>query len=345
MRQDYTQFCGVDVSKSTLDYIVLKSTDDTRIDRSTIQAYSKKFHQIPNTLDQINERFKNESFENTLFIVESTGSYSSKIIHQLNSLNRSICIVSPYRSKCYMAAKGITNKNDKNAALSLAVMGKNEQLRSYQPPTPAMQEHKQILSTYQALQKQQRMLSNQIHALEQYPIINSLALKTLEEVLQKVEEELKKLESQLYDPLKDPAYDEKLKYGVSVKGIGEKTAHAILLATQGLEGFESVGAVVKFLGIIPSSHESGSSVRRKGRMTKFGKNTVRGSLYMCTRSAIQYNKACKDLYERLRRRGKPHKVAAVAVMHKLIKQFYVCVTQKRMFDNDFYTQKKNQNKK
>ena len=174
MNQNYTQYCGVDVSKSTLDYIVLQPEDDTRLDRQNIQSLSEEFKRIPNSLEQINQCFKSESFDKTLFVIESTGSYSSKILHELSELNRSICLVSPFQSKCYMAAKGVTNKNDKNAAFCLAIMGKNEQLRTYQAPSSAMQQHKQILSTYQAMQKQQRMLENQIHALQQHAIILSL---------------------------------------------------------------------------------------------------------------------------------------------------------------------------
>ena len=59
-----------------------------------------------------------------------------------------------------MASKGITNKNDKNAAFCLAAMGKNEELRLYKAPTMEMQHRKQIFSTFQALQKQERMLTN-----------------------------------------------------------------------------------------------------------------------------------------------------------------------------------------
>lgn len=340
MKSEPIQFCGVDVSKSTLDYIVLKSNDKTRLDNQTFRKQAERFKQIPNSLEGIKACFGSTAFDNTLFVVESTGSYSSKILHQLSMLNRNICLVSPYRSKNYMASKGVTNKNDKNAAFCLAVMGKNEQLRSYQAPSQAMQEHKQILSTYRAMQKQQLMLSNQLHALQQNAIVSATALEVLEQVLQKVEDELEKLESQLYDPLQDEEYEEKKKYGTSVIGIGNKTAHAILLATNGLEGFNSDASVAKFLGIIPQSHFSGSSVRRKGGVTKFGSNSVRGLLYMCARSAIRHNAACKDLYQRLRRKGKPHKVAAVAVMHKLVKQFYACVSQKRTFDNNFHLKNK-----
>ena len=74
-------------------------------------------------------------------------------------------------------------------------------------------------------------------------------------------------------------------------------------------------------------------------MTKLGSNSVSALLYMCTRSAIQYNLACQALYQRMRAKGKPHKVAAVAVMHKLVKQFYACVKFKRQFDNEYHLTK------
>jgi len=62
---------------------------------------------------------------------------------------------------------------------------------------------------------------------------------------------------------------------------------------------------------------------------------------MCTRSAIRHNLACKELYQRLRKNNKPHKVAAVAVMNKLLKQFFVCVKNEVMFDNEYHLKAKN----
>ena len=65
---------------------------------------------------------------------------------------------------------------------------------------------------------------------------------------------------------------------------------------------------------------------------------------MCTRSAIRYNTACRELHQRLRKNNKPHKLAAVAVMNKLIKQFFVCVKQEVNFDNEYHL-KVSKNKK
>lgn len=333
------QFCGIDVSSNTLDYIVLKSTDNTRISAKAISSKSKEFTQIPNKMEAILSEFSQSKFDQTLFVFEATGTYSAKLLHQLSQIGRPISVVSPYQSKSYMASKGITNKNDKNASFCLAAMGKNEELRLYKAASMEMQQRKQVFSTYRALQKQELMLNNQIHALEQYPKVNQLAVGSLQQVLEQVSQQLENLEEQLYNPSQDAEYKEKMKYGTSVIGIGKKTAEAILLATNGLNGFEDAAPVAKCLGITPHSHRSGTSINRKGGMTKFGSNTVRGLLYMCTRSAIRHNKACNELYSRLRAKGKPHKVAAVAVMHKLVKQFFACVKFKRIFDNDYLIKK------
>jgi hypothetical protein len=62
---------------------------------------------------------------------------------------------------------------------------------------------------------------------------------------------------------------------------------------------------------------------------------------MAARSAIRFNLACKELYDRLRAKGKPYKKAMVAVMNKLIKQAFGVVQSKTEFDNNFYSNFKN----
>lgn len=76
-------------------------------------------------------------------------------------------------------------------------------------------------------------------------------------------------------------------------------------------------------------------------MAKTGESKVRALLYMGARSAKRYNLEFKDLYERLRRRGKYHKVAMNAVSHKLVRQFFAVVTKKVEFDNSNYSARYN----
>lgn len=120
-----------------------------------------------------------------------------------------------------------------------------------------------------------------------------------------------------------------------VKGIGPASAQGLCTATNGLPGFESAKAVAKFVGIAPTQVQSGSSVRRRGRMARTGLGYVRGVLYMAARSARRYNLSCQALYDRLRIRGKCQRVAMVAVMNKLLHQVFAVVKQDVRFVNGF----------
>lgn len=326
----FTQVCGLDISKDSLDYYLSSKADEKRLAES----------QLANNCEKISELFSTPQFDKTLFVLEFTGNYSSKAIHELSKLNRPISIVSPLQSKSFMAVLGQTNKTDKLAAYALSAMGCKLSLRLYKAPSREMQNRKQILTTLQALEKQERMLSNQLHAMDQLVFAEQQSYGALQNVLATVQAQIAPLKALLYEAAQDESFNEKKKYATSVKGIGDKTAEAILLVTNGLEDFDSPDKLSKFLGLTPMSHHSGSSIRRRGGITKFGSNQVRSLLYMCTRSAIRYNKPCKELYLRLRQNGKPHKLAAVAVMHKLVKQVYACVINKTMFDNDYHMNNK-----
>jgi transposase len=325
----FTQFCGIDVSKDILDFCLSRPQASTGLE----------YRQIPNELSAIEKNFAGEDFAGTLFILEHTGNYSSKLLYQLSAMKRSVSVVSPLQSKDFMSAQGITNKNDKQAARSLATMGQVMQLRLYKAPSEDMMQRKQNLTALRALEKQQRMLKNQLHALEQLPFQSAASQSALTAVLTEIEAQLGPLRESVSEVSKSPGFAQAKSFATSVVGIGDKTAEAVLLVTDGLQGFDNCDQVSKFLGLTPLSHRSGTSVRKKGGITKYGSSEVRGLLYMCTNSAIRYNLACKDLYQRLRKTGKPHKVAAVAVMHKLIKQLFACVKAKTMFDNEYHLSK------
>ncbi|MDR2691131.1 MAG: transposase [Dysgonamonadaceae bacterium] len=49
---------------------------------------------------------------------------------------------------------------------------------------------------------------------------------------------------------------------------------------------------------------SGRSVKRISKISKMGMSGIRKLLYLCALSAKRYNRACRELYERLIKQGK-----------------------------------------
>jgi transposase len=60
---------------------------------------------------------------------------------------------------------------------------------------------------------------------------------------------------------------------------------------------------------------------------------------MCSLTAIKCNKACKDLYDRLKAKGKNGKLALAAVGNKLIKQAVAVAKSELPYDEKYSSKK------
>ena len=101
----------------------------------------------------------------------------------------------------------------------------------------------------------------------------------------------------------------------SVPGIGDVTARTLLaeLPELGTIGRHQLAALV---GVAPINRDSG--LMRGRRSIAGGRTSVRSVLYMAALTAIRRHSPFRAFYDRLISRGRPKKVALVAVMRKLL---------------------------
>lgn len=130
-------------------------------------------------------------------------------------------------------------------------------------------------------------------------------------------------------------YAEMLSNLESIPGVGRKTAMALIVLSGGFERFDGYRKLSSYIGICPRLFESGTSVKGKARICKMGMSRTRAMLYVCSWSAMRYNKACKELYERLLAKGKAKKLALIAVANKLLKQAFAIATQKTKYNENY----------
>ena len=236
-----------------------------------------------------------------------------------------------------MEVLDLIHKTDENAAMALCLMGQSKEIElpRFTPQSDILKQRKQIQITLNGLSKQHNMVSNQIHAMEQRLHPSELALNALKAIKDALEKQIELLTKELQQ-LSDEEIKEFDLFAQSVKGIGVKSANLLMLYTNGLKYFEKKSQLSKFVGIVPTSHKSGTSVNVRGGITKNGPSLLRACLYNAAKSAKRYNHACKALYERLRTNGKSHKVAMIAVINKLLHQVFAVVKSKTLFDNNRY---------
>jgi transposase len=114
---------------------------------------------------------------------------------------------------------------------------------------------------------------------------------------------------------KDHELARRLALLVSIKGIGRRTALALVIRLPEL-GSLSREQVTALTGLAPYDDDSGK--RRGRRHVRSGRARLRRSLFMGAFTASRCNPDLKALYQRLRANGKHHLVATIAVARKLV---------------------------
>ena len=87
-----------------------------------------------------------------------------------------------------------------------------------------------------------------------------------------------------------------------------------------INAFARARDLAAFAGLTPCFKTSGTSVRRRGRMSKEGSALLRKMLYMAAlQAAKRPTNAFHQMYQAFVARGKTKMCALCAIMHKLIR--------------------------
>jgi len=96
------------------------------------------------------------------------------------------------------------------------------------------------------------------------------------------------------------------------------TAIVFLTELGDLSRFANRRQIAAYLGLAPSSNESGERSDRKGHITHQGSSRVRKVLCQATWARVRYHEEEKIIYERIKAKNpKKKKIAVVASMRRL----------------------------
>ncbi len=163
-------------------------------------------------------------------------------------------------------------------------------------------------------------------------------IESLETISKVYQQQIEAFQAQLFD-LNDDEFKQIKDKLMQIKGIGEKTATGIIIQTNGLKNFHSAKALAAFLGLVPTTKQSGTSLKSRGKLVNTACKQLRTVLFCAAQSAARFNLDCKELYTRLMANGKTKKAAKIAVAHKLIRQAFAIIKNNTVFQNDFQAYK------
>lgn len=321
---------GIDIAARSVTACLLTPAH-VKLAVLTVEQNEIGFKQLTQRLDATGiER------QHIFVVVEATGVYwTGPVYYFLHRAGFSISLANPYRVRRYADSQSLDSKTDPLDAYVLAEYGlaNYRRLRVWHEP-PLIYEHIfQLLHERYWLSSLRAQGKNRAYARRQRIAAISSVERRMQEFNRMVRRQADQIEREIIRLMQqDTQWAASAQRLQSIPGVGALTAAWILCATQNFEFFDTAEQVVKYAGLAPRLFESGESIHKQRGLGPHGHARLRQALFMGALNAIRYNARLKHFYERLVARGKPKKVAVLAVARKLLVIGYALVKQETTYD-------------
>lgn len=287
---------GIDVSKDLFDVASLPSGELCSFDHSEagIKAITEKLGDLhPESV-----------------IVEATGGLERTLVTTLAAAALPVIVVNPRQVRDFAKATGQLAKTDSIDAMILALFGQRVRPELRRLPD----EETQMLEAL--LVRRRQIIDMLVAENNRLGLASPTIAKDLKAHIRFLSKRLEGVEAEIDVAIKNsPVWRAKDKLLRSAPGVGPVLSRTLLAELPEL-GQLTNNQISKLVGVAPLNRDSG---RYRGtRKIWGGRASVRSVLYMAAFSATRWNPVIRAYYERLVDRGKPHKVALVACMRKLL---------------------------
>jgi transposase len=316
-----SKIIGIDVSKQTFDSAILNEED---------KIATQKFTNNPKGFASLLKLLQPGDH----VVMEASGPYYCKLAHFMYKHNIKVSVVNPLVIKRFCQMRLTRAKTDKKDAVMIARYAVSEKPELWKPDEIINTRLKQINSTMDLYEKQLTMLNNHLEALEQMPIADQEVKRQTKKQIKALQKSIGKLDSE-QSGLIETHYSATYTALTSIPGIGRKSAILLIAVTNNFKKFDHYKQLISYLGLSPRIYESGTSVKGKAHICKMGMSRIRKTLYMCSWSAKFFNHFCKQLYERLKLKGKPERVIKIAIVNKLLRQAFAIGKNVSSFNENY----------
>ena len=291
---------GIDVSKATLE---------VSVSEGPVLSFENSVTGIRRLLRHM------ERVGVTGVVCEFTGGYERLVVSKIRETAINVQVAHPLRVRAFAKACGYEAKTDPLDAQVLSRYGVVfPESETAQPEVdPDREELRQLLGRRRQLVEQRVRERNRLDKG-----VSASVGKSIKRNIRWLDKEIERLEEEYKELLKHNAsLDETVELYQTVPGVGQLTA-ATLVAYLPELGRRDGRALASLVGLAPWSRDSGQ--KRGNRSIRGGRGTVRRALYICAWVVLRIDGDLRDFYQRLRERGKPGKVAVIAVARKLLMQ-------------------------
>lgn len=297
------RYIGIDVAMETLDVFSEES--------SFVVSNNKSGHR------QLLKRLQ----KGDIIGLEATNTYHYEVVNALLQKGFEVRQISSLLSYRYQHIEGSKQSTDKSAARALSelvALGKGRALTEEQVHNPL----RELTRARDALVKQRSTLKCKLHkeANKDLQRCYTKLIKNFDAQVEKLEEKILSFAPKGSDLL------------VNIPGISELSARIILAEIGNVDRFQGYRQIVSFAGYDPSSAESGTSVKKKGKLSKRGSPYLRCTLHLGAFANLRAKpNVFNAYYHKKAEEGKHHNAALTAVARKMLQVIYAVLRKNEPF--------------
>jgi transposase len=324
-------YLGIDIAKAKFDVALLEGA--TLLDTGEFTNNPAGFRRLSTWL---NKHCKASHDDSLHACMEATGKYGNDLAAFLHALfantKHRVSVVNPHLTSAYARSRLQRNKTDKLDAENIAHYCAAHSPDAWQPPTEEQERLKELTRHQESVEKNLTQEKLRLKSGIKSPVVQRQIkrhIRFLEEQLKDINDEIASLCTQSEELNSDT------QLLVTIPGVGLATAAKFLAEVPPLHLFHSAAQLVAYAGLSPEHRQSGSSVYRRGKLSKKGNQHLRTAVYMPTLAAMRCNPIVKALTDRLKTKGKHNMTAVAAGMRKLLQLMYGVLKSGRPFDPNY----------
>lgn len=305
---------GFDVSKHELV--------GARSDRS---RQNKQLYRIDNEPEAISGflRELRQKHPRAEIACESTGPYHYTLLRCCTGAGVPLRIINPILTKQFIKTTVRKTKTDPSDALLIAWLALRKE--GYYADEGTISQAKALVRTAAKCRKQAKSLELSARHLEE--VSGDETESVLSGSIENLYRDAEELEARA-GTLIDGHLLELLK---SLPGVGARLATVIAAEVGSFRRFPSADALVACMGLDPQVRQSGTTLKRNGRLTKRGSPHLRRAMFLAASVARQCDDEFHAYYERKKAEGRSYTEAVVATARKLTRCMYAVCTKEEPY--------------
>lgn len=324
MSKNTTLHVGIDVSSKKLDMAFMHNG----------KWLQTEFENTPKGHASI-IRYLKKRTKKVLVCVEATGIYHLELSLALHDAsNIEVMVINPRAGKDFAKAMMQRSKTDTSDARMLAEYTARMPFTAWNPPKASVWELRAIARRMDVLSRQSAAEKNRLHSS-----LNALVSADIEVNIRHLKRRIDQLQKKAIELIEhDDVLLQKFTLITTIIGIAELSAIRILGEILMLPDDMTVRQWVAHAGLDPRAFESGSSIKKKTRISKVGNSHLRHALYMPAQSASMHDEGVIRFRKQLALRGKTPLQGVVAVMRKRLHTIYGVLKNKTPYDSHLFYQ-------